>query len=84
MRWAVPRIAYSQPHESRCRRGSGDFFSGSTYLETAFRLLRHLGTGANLTTDVQIAAHAVELNGEVHSNDGDFARFEGLRWKNPL
>ena len=57
---------------------------GRAHLETAFRLLRQLGTGANLTTDVQIAAHAVEINGEVHSNDGDFGRFEGLRWVNPL
>jgi predicted nucleic acid-binding protein len=47
-------------------------------------LLRHLGTGTNLTTDVQIAAHAIEVNGEVHSNDGDFGRFEGLSWINPL
>src|SRR5205814_4092308 len=57
---------------------------GGAHLETAFRLLRRLGTGANLTTDVQIAAHALEINGEVHSNDGDFSRFEGLRWVNPL
>jgi len=57
---------------------------GQSHLETALRFLRRLGTAANLTTDVQIAAHAVEVNGEVHSNDGDFARFEGLRWVNPL
>jgi toxin-antitoxin system PIN domain toxin len=57
---------------------------GRGHLEIAFRLLRRLGTGANLTTDVQVAAHAIEVNGEVHSNDTDFARFEGLRWVNPL
>jgi uncharacterized protein len=57
---------------------------GSAHIETAFRLLRQLGTGGNLTTDVQIAAHAMEHNGELHSNDGDFGRFEGLRWVNPL
>lgn len=45
---------------------------------------RQVGTGANLTTEVQIAAHAIEHNGEVHSNDGDFARFSGLRWIDPL
>ncbi len=58
--------------------------AGSRHLETAFRLLKQLGTGANLTTDVQIAAHAVENNGEVHSNDRDFGRFDGVRWVNPL
>jgi hypothetical protein len=57
---------------------------GSRHLETAFRLLRSLGTGGNLTTDVQIAAHAAEYGGEVFSNDGDFGRFEGIRWVNPL
>ena len=57
---------------------------GRAHMETALRLLRQLGTAANLTTDVQIAAHAIEINGEVYSNDGDFARFEGLRWVNPL
>lgn len=57
---------------------------GTRHLETAFRLLRSLGTGANLTTDVQIAALAVEYNGEVFSNDADFGRLEGVRWVNPL
>lgn len=57
---------------------------GSRHLETAFRLLRSLGTGGNLTTDVQIAAHAVEYNGEVFSNDREFGRLEGVRWVNPL
>lgn len=57
---------------------------GAQYLSIAFQLLRQVGTGANLTTDVQIAAHAIEHNGEVHSNDGDFARFSGLRWIDPL
>jgi hypothetical protein len=57
---------------------------GRDHLDIAFRLLGHLGTGANLTTDAQIAAHAIEHNGEVHSNDGDFGRFAGLRWVNPL
>jgi hypothetical protein len=57
---------------------------GTRHLETAFRLLRALGTGGNLTADVQIAAHAVEYNGEVWSNDTDFARFEGVPCVNPL
>lgn len=57
---------------------------GSEHLTLAFRLLRQLGTAGNLTSDVQIAAHALEHNGEVHSNDTDFARFDRLRWVNPL
>ena len=57
---------------------------GSQHLVTSFRLLEALGTGGNLTTDVQIAAHAVEYNGDVYSNDRDFGRFDGVRWVNPL
>ena len=57
---------------------------GSRHLEIAFTLLHSLGTGGNLTTDVQLAAHAIEHGAELHSNDNDFARFDGLRWRNPL
>lgn len=57
---------------------------GTRFLDVAFGLLERLGTAADLTTDVQLAAHAIEHGGEVHSNDADFGRFEGLRWVNPL
>jgi toxin-antitoxin system PIN domain toxin len=46
--------------------------------------LEKLGTAGNLTTDAQLAALAVESQAELHSNDTDFTRFEGLRWRNPL
>jgi toxin-antitoxin system PIN domain toxin len=35
-------------------------------------------------TDAHIAALAVENQATVHSNDADFGRFPGLRWRNPL
>jgi toxin-antitoxin system PIN domain toxin len=57
---------------------------GPRHVEIAFRLLRHLGTAGNLTTDVQLAAHAMENRAELHSNDGDFSRFPELRWTNPI
>jgi hypothetical protein len=50
----------------------------------AFQLLDQVGTASNLTTDVQLAAHAIEHGGEVQSHDADFSRFEGLRWSDPL
>jgi uncharacterized protein len=46
--------------------------------------LEKLGTAGNLTTDAQLAALAIENQAELHSNDTDFTRFEGLRWRNPL
>jgi hypothetical protein len=46
--------------------------------------LEKLGTAGDLTTDAQLAALAVENQAELHSNDTDFSRFDGLRWRNPL
>jgi toxin-antitoxin system PIN domain toxin len=57
---------------------------GARHLEIAFRLMRKLGAAGNLTTDAQLAALAIEHQAELLSNDSDFARFEGLRWRNPL
>ena len=47
-------------------------------------LLLPLGTGGNLTADAHLAALALEHGAELCSCDGDFARFPGLRWVNPL
>ncbi|MXZ03168.1 MAG: type II toxin-antitoxin system VapC family toxin, partial [Chloroflexi bacterium] len=46
--------------------------------------LEAAGVGGNLVTDAHIAAIAMEHQAEVHSNDSDFARFPGLRWRNPI
>ena len=57
---------------------------GPRHLEILRRLLGDLGVAGNLTTDAHIAALAMEYQCELHSNDADFARFSGLRWRNPL
>jgi toxin-antitoxin system PIN domain toxin len=57
---------------------------GPRHLEISFGLLRQLGTGGNLTTDVQLAAFAIEHQAELCSADLDFGRFPGLVWVNPL
>ncbi len=57
---------------------------GPRHIEIAFDLVRKVGTGGNLTTDVQLAAAAFEYDVDMYSNDTDFARFPGLRWCNPL
>lgn len=57
---------------------------GARHLDIAFGLLEDVGSAGNLTTDVQLAAYAIEHDAEVHSNDTDFARFPGLTWVNPL
>lgn len=45
--------------------------------------LERLGAAGNLTTDAHLAALAMERGYVLYSTDADFARFEGLRWKNP-
>lgn len=57
---------------------------GPRHLEIAFELLTAIGTAGNLTTDVQLAAYAIEHDAEICSNDTDFGRFPGVRWVNPL
>lgn len=37
-----------------------------------------------LVSDAEVAALTIEYGGVLYSADRDFARFPGLRWKNPL
>lgn len=57
---------------------------GTRHAEIMFGLLGSLGTAGNLTTDAHLAALAIEHQAELHSTDADFARFPGLRWRDPL
>lgn len=50
----------------------------------AMEWLEAQGSGANLTTDAQIAAIATRHRATVHTADTDFQRFPGVRWENPL
>ena len=57
---------------------------GPRHLTIFGDMLKGAGVGGNLVTDAHIASLAVEYQAEVHSVDRDFARFPGLRWRNPL
>jgi toxin-antitoxin system PIN domain toxin len=48
------------------------------------QMLRAGNATANLVTDAHLAALAVEHNCVLYSTDTDFARFRGLKWKNPI
>ncbi len=48
------------------------------------RLLDATSARANLVHDAHLAALAIEHGLRLCSTDGDFARFPGLRWENPL
>jgi toxin-antitoxin system PIN domain toxin len=47
-------------------------------------LLALPGVHGNLVTDAHLAALAIEHGLTLCSTDGDFARFPGLSWRNPL
>lgn len=57
---------------------------GAKFPDLFLGYLLQMGTAGNLTTDAHLAALAVEYQAELHSSDGDFSRFAGLRWRNPL
>lgn len=48
------------------------------------KLIALSGVHANLVPDAHLAALAIEHGLTLCSTDGDFARFPGLRWLNPL
>lgn len=56
---------------------------GPRHLEICAQMLAATA-GGPLTTDAHLAALAIEHQAELHSNDTDFTRFPGLRWRNPL
>jgi toxin-antitoxin system PIN domain toxin len=57
---------------------------GPRHMTIVEDLLRATGVAGSLTTDTHLAALAIEHQADLHSNDADFGRFPGLRWRNPL
>jgi uncharacterized protein len=56
----------------------------SRHIEILGELLALPGTYANLVPDAHLAALALEHGLTLCTTDGDFARFPGLSWRNPL
>jgi uncharacterized protein len=54
------------------------------HAEILGEFLAQPGVHGNLVTDAHLAALAIEHGLTLCSTDGDFARFRGLRWSNPL
>jgi hypothetical protein len=57
---------------------------GERHAELLGGLLAQPGVHGNLVPDAHLAALAIEHGLTLCSTDGDFARFPGLRWENPL
>ncbi len=57
---------------------------GPRHLSIVRSLFAATNVAGRLTTDTHLAALAIEHQCELQSNDNDFERFPGLRWRNPL
>lgn len=57
---------------------------GDRHVEILAGLLADPAVRGNLVQDAHLAALAIEHGLLLCSTDGDFARFPGLRWHNPL
>jgi toxin-antitoxin system PIN domain toxin len=54
------------------------------HASTLAGLIASAAPTGNLIPDVHLAALAIEHGLTLYSTDGDFARFAGLRWENPI
>lgn len=54
------------------------------YREILGELIARVGPTANLIPDARLAALALDHGCAVASTDGDFGRFPGLSWENPI
>ena len=81
---APVNVAWGQVEHWLSARNAWIPLPGNRHQEILGRLLTRLGGGAKLIPDAHLAALAIEHGLELCSTDGDFARFDGLRWVNPL
>jgi uncharacterized protein len=80
----LPLEALTHVHEWLRCPGVDVLDPGRRHLEIVGRLLEEAGVAGSLTTDIHLAAIAMEYQCTLASNDQDFGRFSGLRWVNPL
>ncbi|MDP1568612.1 MAG: hypothetical protein Q8L86_01300 [Vicinamibacterales bacterium] len=57
---------------------------GSAHREIVGAFLRATWMTSRLVPDAHLAGLAIEHGLTLHSTDGDFSKFPGLKWENPL
>jgi len=76
--------AFAYAEEWLARPVTSTLSPGPGHIALMRKLLQPLGVAGNLTSDAHLAALAIEHGAELFSSDTDFARFKGLRWKDPI
>jgi hypothetical protein len=59
-------------------------YAGTDHWRFFRRMLLEGRASGDIGTDAHLAALTIEHGGTLYTSDSDFARFPGLRWKNPL
>ena len=54
------------------------------HFKSVMKLMEQANASGRVLSDAVLAAHAMAHRATLCSNDSDFARFEGLDWRNPL
>jgi predicted nucleic acid-binding protein len=77
-------LLYASNAEADQHAESRDWLDGKLGGAAPFGLPWPTGVYGNLVPDAHLAALAIEHGLTLCSTDGDFARFPGLTWLNPL
>lgn len=57
---------------------------GALHFVRVMDLMAAAMAAGSLLSDATLASYAIENRATLFTNDGDFARFPGLKWENPL
>jgi toxin-antitoxin system PIN domain toxin len=79
-----PAVAWRQVQEWLACEAAWIPLPGARHAEVFGRLLEHRFVTSRLVPDAHLAALAIEHGLTLCSTDGDFAKFPGLKWENPL
>ena len=79
-----PKTAWSAAERWLARDNVWVPLPGSSHAELIGTLLDDVRIPTRMVPDAHLAALAIEQGLTLCSTDGDFARFRGLRWENPL
>jgi len=81
---ATPAVAWQQVEDWLSADAAWIPLPGSRHGEILGRLLQATFITSRLIPDAHLAALAIEHGVTLCSSDGDFSRFTGLKWENPL
>lgn len=81
---ANPAVLLTVMNHILCQPNVSLISPGMKHLEIMAELFLNSGCTGKMTTDIHLAALAIEHGARLASNDADFSRFPQLDWLNPL